>query len=86
VGSRGFIGGTFTIDSAVLPITGSFKKIATVTHIPYQKVPLVVTSFSGTNNNVMGYIDIDGAVYVQGSGTTSGYYTVGEQSYRIASS
>jgi hypothetical protein len=86
VGSRGFIGGTFTIDSAVLPITGTFKKIATVTHMPYQKVPLVVTSFSGTNNNVMGYIDIDGAVYVQGSGTTSGYYTVGEQSYRIASS
>ena len=84
IGHRAYLEGTFTIDSAVLPITGGWKKIAKVSHVPYYKVPLTVTSFSGANNNVMGYIDTDGSVYVQGSGATSGYYTFGTVTYPIA--
>jgi len=84
IGHRAYLEGTFTIDSAVLPITGGWKKIAKVTHAPYYKVPVTVTSFSGANNNVMGYIDTDGSVYVQGSGATSGYYTFGTVTYPVA--
>jgi len=86
IGHRAYLEGAFLINSSTLPITGGWKKIATVVDKPYSKIPLVASSFSATVNNVMGYIDTDGSLYIQGSGATGGYYTFGAQTYPVSSS
>lgn len=88
LGHRAFLEGAFLIDSSVLPITGGYKHIATVTadHAPYYKIPLSASNFAQGSNNVLGYIDTDGKIYIQGSGATGGYYTFGTTTYPVPAS
>jgi hypothetical protein len=84
IGHRAYVEGACLIDSATLPITSGFTKIATLAHKPFTTIPINCSTIAASTQNVVGYINNLGEIFVQGSAATGSYYSFGTISFATA--